>query len=390
MAGRRFVRVVDESDLQQRIARAAGDLQPLPKDDDWYGVYGKAHKVMLGPDDLPVPSLARTVLAVIGCRNLGRGEKLAWEYVFRFEGLRCALALQKFGLRFYVDSTDAANAAAAEALAKRFVAAMRKAQRVAEREWLRDLAEIQIRAGDVTVRNQQYRLRQLYEYFREGADLAFDGKGRIPARPPGGGFWLAREATEGFYNTVAMVAGYFSWLEHVMVLSLPFTDFDPESEPLKKFIADRWGLKFKRLWDVGSDSVAKGHYDSLHRVAEEYRNTYGHGGFDKPGATLHFHLPGVGAMPAVLSDISDSPEFNFVPVQADDLARVKSVFDAVDTWLKTRGAPYAMQWIESGYDVRFDKSFRSEASVAMQSPEDFEELLTVHGYFIDQAANMDW
>lgn len=53
--------------------------------------------------------------------------------------------------------------------------------------------------------------------------------------------------------------------------------------------------------------VAKNHYDGVHRVAEEYRKTYGHGGFDKPGAVIAFYLPGIGALPAVLSDIRDSP-----------------------------------------------------------------------------------
>jgi hypothetical protein len=70
--------------------------------------------------------------------------------------------------------------------------------------------------------------------------------------------------------------------------------------------------KYKRIFDVNADADAARFLSKLRAVSESYRNTYGHGGFDKFGATVAFHVPGVGAVPAVLSDIRTSPHFDFV------------------------------------------------------------------------------
>jgi hypothetical protein len=58
--------------------------------------------------------------------------------------------------------------------------------------------------------------------------------------------------------------------------------------------------------------------DRLHEVSETYRNTYGHGGFDKEGGSIYFHVPDVGALPARLTDVRDSPHFDVIPVGSLD------------------------------------------------------------------------
>jgi hypothetical protein len=69
----------------------------------------------------------------------------------------------------------------------------------------------------------------------------------------------------------------------------------------------RWRDKFKRVYDINADATAKRLHDRLHEVSETYRNTYGHGGFDKEGGAIYFHVPEVGALPARLTDVRDSP-----------------------------------------------------------------------------------
>ncbi|MFI2315612.1 hypothetical protein [Streptomyces sp. CB00072] len=378
--------------LRDYLSRIVQGLNPASADDPGFAMtIGRpAHRFSLETRRLPVPGIPRIALDLLGSRNLGHGEKLAWEYTFIVDGHSCALAHQKFGLRLYIDSRSLPSKGDAEALCERIVKMFEKAQKYLERHYLRAFAEEQIRQGRVTVRNQHRRLRDVYAYFREGAELSFAGQGRVDADLGNGWTLVAPKETEGFYNTVAMVSAYFSLLEHNLVLLLPFLGFDPSKGDLKSFIGDRWGVKFKRILPVGSNASAKAHFDALHRIAEEYRNTYGHGGFDKFGSSMLFHMEGVGALPAVLSDIRDSPHFAFIPVGMDDFEGIRETFDAFDDWVSDTAAPLAMKWIKGGLDVYYDDRFRAQVKEAMRSEDDFMAMLDYYGYLADQAANMDW
>jgi hypothetical protein len=141
---------------------------------------------------------------------------------------------------------------------------------------------------------------------------------------------------------------------------------------------------------VGADPIAKAHFDSLHGISEEVRNTYGHGGFDKKGATVYFHVERLGALPAVLSDVTESPHFSFLPVESHAYADICAVFDDVDRWLNESSRTCnAMTWIRSGLDIRFDPEFRAMLAVA-EAESDFDTFLEYHSDMDDQAANMDW
>ncbi|UXA11650.1 hypothetical protein KXD97_27330 [Mycobacterium sp. SMC-8] len=111
---------------------------------------------------------------------------------------------------------------------------------------LADVADRQIAEGNVTLQNQYQALRLTYEYFREGAQLALDGKGRIPEKAPGGGFWIAREEREAFYNIVAMCGAYFSVIEHVLVLSIPFfAEHNSKAIDVREVIKLSWADKYR-------------------------------------------------------------------------------------------------------------------------------------------------
>ncbi|OKI49316.1 hypothetical protein AMK17_38395 [Streptomyces sp. CB00072] len=103
-----------------------------------------------------------------------------------------------------------------------------------------------------------------------------------------------------------------------------------------------------------------------------------------------FHMEGVGALPAVLSDIRDSPHFAFIPVGMDDFEGIRETFDAFDDWVSDTAAPLAMKWIKGGLDVYYDDRFRAQVKEAMRSEDDFMAMLDYYGYLADQAANMDW
>jgi hypothetical protein len=367
------------------------------------------HRVPIEPRRVPVPSLYRYVLLeAVGGVDLPLDEKMAFDVGFRYENVPCTLALQKFGIRVYV-ATKVPDGKVRQ-FSDRLLGKLTKGVELLEKQVLRPLADQQLAEGNVTIANQRGFLRTTYEHFRDEARRAF---ATPPAKPPSPKRWWRRspswrrpspvaslglaelvggefrKSQIGAYNTLAAVNAYFSLLEHTLVLVLPFSGFDPSGGALATFIRDRWGEKLTKLFDVGKDPEASRHYNRLRDIAETFRNTYSHGGFDKEGAAVWVHFP-FGAIPARLSDVRDAPHFELFPVGEADLEEIVAAFEAVDEWLRQAHTEYGMHWAEAGLDVAYDAESRAEYAEAMASATEFEEFLERSAYRADAIANFEF
>jgi hypothetical protein len=381
---------------RERIERAmAGRFAAGSREQPWPGAWSGGAKLSVPPAELPVPGLARWLLHdFLGGPDLGHDEKIAWQVRFTFDGRQCALAFEKFGLRLYFSPDALDGEPALRGFADELLRRLKKAIRVAESEVFRSFAGQQMADGQVTVTNQYHQLRMMYEHFRAAAEnptlpvSADDADDDTGIDFSGWNRAIAVDRMR-FFNGVAMVNAYFSLLEHLIVLIWPFVNYQPGVDDLQRFVGDRWADKYKRLFDVNADRQAKTLYDRLRDAAEEYRNTYAHGAFDKMGGAFVIHFTG-GAMPAVLSDIRDHRLLGFSPLPEPDLASITALFDEVDDWLSTEAAPFGVRYAQAGYDVPFNESHIDEARAAMTSDIDFDEWLTNLGYAIDNLSNMDW
>jgi hypothetical protein len=346
--------------------------------------------------DLPVPALVQfTLVDVLNLDDWGRAEKTAFQIPFCYRGVRCMVAHQKFGLRLYVASEDEETA---RNLRAEIVGKLSRAIRIVERRLLRDYGETQVARGAITIVNQLHSLRGMYQHFREEAEATFVQRNEADDDPPQGLDAFLEQVNRGLaldrsgaYTALAAINAYFSYLEHALVLVLPFTDFDPARESITEFIGMRWRDKFRRVFDLNGDTTAKRMHDRLYDIAETYRNTYGHGGFDKAGGAIYFHVPTLGALPVRLTDVRESPHFDLVPIRPFDFHDICSVFDQVDELLRTNNVSrFGMRYAEAGLDVRYDEHARKRFVEAMESDQQFEELLDQHSYAQDMVANMDW
>lgn len=331
---------------------------------------------------------------LIGANKLGRAEKLAWEYPFSYNGRVCSLALMKFGLRLYLEEHDSANNAAD---AERIISKISAASRLLEKNILRSLVDGQVAENRIIVHNQMASLRGMYKYFRDLATAAYSGDGLLVKRFDQQhkdtvylkSFRSLPEQQEGFFATVAMITAYFSVLEHLFVFALAASDFDPLQDSLKEFIGLRLLEKYKRLFDVDSASEARRYYNRLHDVAEKWRNPYDHGGFDKAGGALSVSVPGLGAVPLMLSDVRSHPTFHFLPERETSFDEVTSLFDEIDAWLRRSHVGPGIAWAEEGLNISFEPEFLERMRQAVAAGE-FDEFLTRISYKDDQARNMDW
>jgi hypothetical protein len=354
-----------------------------------------AHKYLIEPGRLPVIGALHIIMrSLIGTYALGRAEKLAWEYVFVFRGRVCSLALEKFGLRLYLEPKDGTDEAAEQ---HAILSKLSAASRSLEKNLLRGVVAEGLTTSQLLVRNQAGSLREMYKYFRKLAESAYAGDGILARKfddkhqgelvTPSFRFMVERE--EGLYATVAMIVAYFSLLEHLLVFGLAATAFDPATGSIEEFIGDTLLDKFKAIFEIESDPAARNYYNRLHEVAEKWRNPYSHGGFDKAGGALSITVPGLGAIPVMLSDIRTHPAFHLLPDRENSFDEVTGLFDELDAWLRQGKIWSGIAWAESGLNISFGADFLNDMRQAVTAGE-FGEFLARVSYQVEQAENMDW
>lgn len=363
---------------------------PVPRDERDYDL--PSYVVTVPPREAPIPVLLRHALALIGIPHRGPGEKVAWWVTFTYKGHPCELAHQKFGLRLRVGGnlTEEQARGLLTEVAKRLVSAVKTVE-----DLLAETAGESLNAGSVTVVNQHRQLRRAYDYFRERAANPDVVEDVSESGTTASGTWSTFRsgknvmAMNAFHDLVAAISAFVSSLEHDLVLALPFLGFDPTADNLTKIIGDRWGEKWRR--SVGhTDPDAVRLRERLTEVVERWRNPYSHGGFEKGhGATVYLHTPGLGALPVGLSGIRDSPLFSFHAASGTDIVGALALFDEIDAYL-SNAIPHAMEWIESGLDVRFDAEFMAEVAHCIESGRSLEQLIDLHAYQQDRIANMDY
>jgi hypothetical protein len=270
-----------------------------------------------------------------------------------------------------------------------------KGLRIIERDVLQDFSKHQLSLGNITIPNIYHSLDGMYRYFRETAEHEFKTKTEHVHNGDGIEAIVNRmnlniiSTRKGFYNTVAMVDSFFSKTEHLFIMVLPFIDFDREKDNLLELIGSRWQDKYKRIFQIETDTTAKRFYDQLVNLKDNLRNTFVHGGFEKAGASLYFHFPNVGAIPTTLTKVKDSPHFNFFPVEENKFKDICTLFDQFEDWLKSGKLAQGIKYLQSGLGVPFDDGSISKFREAIGSDE-FDNLIERWSYLDDQHTNMDY
>jgi hypothetical protein len=355
-------------------------------------VYGLA-KIPFETSDLPLPFMVfLTFVALLGFGYYGKGEKLAWSIPLVYRKTPFMISHQKFGLQIAAIAVDSQVLDSAKQMLKQ----MKKGIRIADKLLTPVVAE-NVRLGEVSVVNKHYMMYDAYQYFRKLADQAFKHSLALQPGPPDFEKWVGQMnrrikwERKGFYYARAMLDAFYSWLEHVLILLLPFSDFDRTTENLEDILRSDWTAKYNRILKPDTDRNAKRAYNQLQEIKEKYRNPLTHGYFDKSGASLHAHMPVVGAIPVSLSEYKDSIHYSFFfPITEDTYSHICAVFDEVEDLLHETRFARPFRIIEAGLDVRFDDDGLKEYKLAVSSDKNTEEFIETMSRLADDYANMDW
>lgn len=346
--------------------------------------------------EFPVPDLVLFALRnVMSFASYGPGEKVRWTVYCRYQGVIVGFEMRKFGFTILLPEHS-------EIDVERLKRQLRKAVQLVEKA-LQPFAREQMQKGNVTLKNRYGDFERRYRFFRDLADNAYREANSLYAPSESGADFSdpAKELTDhfnrirkaeydGYFHSVAMVEAYFSRLEHQLVLMLAFVESNSLPLRLLDFIGMKWDMKLKRFIDVEQDKAAKKIYTELKHLKERIRNPFAHGGFEKDWASLYFHLPTIGALPACLSDVRDSMHFKFTPVESADHQEACRIFDQFDEYIRTGLLKKPQAMIESGIDVSFDQKSLESYSAAMKSETEMEDFIDAWHRLDDMHANMDY
>jgi len=331
------------------------------------------------PDGLPVPEIllfALTKLLPLEC--FGPFEKVRWMVPFEVDGAIYCFELRKFGLRFQCEPNNIDSPRTREVLGR-----ARALCAIAETYLSKTYAPQQLNEGNVTIVNLWSSLDFRYTFLRDQAKTVYG------PNPGSYAYFFEPSQVRGSALASAAIDAYFSRIEHLFVLALAFIGNTVEDRRVQVFLASSWTTKAKTLLPLASDPVGKLLYDKISEIRRMWRNPLAHGGLLAGGASLHFHVAGVGALPAMLTRTPEGvmAGFSLPSANFDEILGTLSEFD---DYLENGPLRYPMLWAKSGLDVFLDQKSRDKYRSSMKSEEEFQQLVIRSCLAWERHVNMDY
>ena len=377
----------------ERILGGFGDIHAdMPR--DWACHHPK-------PEDFPVPELLLILLRdVMGFDTAGPMDKIRWAVYFSVDGEPIRIELAKAGLRMCYGRHGAVKI-------DRVVGQLRSALGRLEK-LLAPLMKEAIHSGDATIVNRSYEFRDRYMFFREKAATPFARQAphQGDAEPKFGGVAEAvasiteifesfsaerRHKTIAFYNSVAMIDAYFSYLENRATLLRAFLGTPVEKGGLAQFMRARWDDKLTLISPDRHSGEFKGLLSRLRGVKEKIRNPFAHGGSENDGGSIFCHVTSVGAIPGNMSGFKGSARFQLIPVDTEDNASICQLFDEVDAYLCSGQLAIPSRLADGGINAAWDASSLAQyAELNVAALPDVERYIDLWNAEQDRHDNMEY
>ncbi|PFE87786.1 hypothetical protein [Bacillus thuringiensis] len=311
-------------------------------------------------------------------------EKVLWAVPFKYQGINFNFTVRKFGFRLISETDD-------ESIVKSLIKKINGALKIVDNLMSPVLKEI-VNKGDITFSNESALLRERYLYFKEKACTLYNQnecEGETTDKDGYTNYIKKIERNkEAFFYTQAMLDAYFSFQEHLMVLLLPFSDFDKNSESISSFIADTWTLKFTKVFKPSRKPEVMKYFDKLQSIKEQHRNKFAHGGFEKRDGSLLAKVDGIGYIPV---SMTQQNHFSLINKNEETFMEICQVIEQFETYLyQDNEWARAMRLIKSGMDILFDDESLSLYKNAIKSDENLEFFFRREAMLAERYADMDW
>jgi hypothetical protein len=332
---------------------------------------------------------------LLGYRNLGRFEKVAWSVPVDLDGTAFLIEHRKFGLGVFAHNPDVQ-----EQEARRIVQLIQKGVKVAK-PYFRWVADEAVHASQLNVVNNSRSLFERYVYFRDSFNsVAAEAEARktervvteektsygavTTTRYPA--FEILRNAR---WLALAAVDAFFAWTEHIFIHVAILKGKITTGDEVAQLAGAEWSIKFKAALDI-SDAATKEHFDRLLVIRRQLRNFMAHGAFGKGGEAFSFHSS-AGAVPVAFDHTVSKGTFSLTPELAFDNAEAVEMIEKFinHMWSGPEGPAqiYIQEW---GLPIILTMARDGTYKRAMSSNDDMSEFAEYLGRQMDDAANMDW
>ncbi len=322
-------------------------------------------------------------------RYYGRDEKVAWRIPIKYRGIPFVLTHEKFGfsIKTNYESEDITQKAIEAVLN------IKKAIPFIE-VLFEDFIRGEVNVGNVTIINQYQIIKERYTFFRVKAKQQFEKIKKIEKEDWSKANFKKRlkYQKEGENYATAMLDSYFSLIEHLFVLLLPFMKhLTVESIILEEFIGFNWKVKFSTIIPLTGTVEALKLYERIKKIKDDFRNPLTHGYFHRDGHSLLVHIPSLGAIPVTLTKENKSLNYRFLIIKSSSFDDICSCFDDFDKFLETEsGTKFGVQFIKTGLQIDYNKESNEIYKSVMTTDKEFKEFIAYKVMEETNADNMDW
>ncbi|MET3823891.1 hypothetical protein ACVK00_006877 [Burkholderia sp. PvR073] len=325
---------------------------------------------------------------LLGFKNLGQFDKVAWSVPVEYNGVTYLIDHRKMGLGIFAEKVEEKEEAIRE-----IVIRIQKAVKSAEPfyEWLADQA---LARSTVNVTNNSSELFDRYQFlvslFKEKTADAIVRAREFVDVPGGGkryvGGQLRREAR---WLALAAIDAFYSWTEHVFIHVAILLMRITTAAEITALAEAEWSKKYKAVFDLG-DKKAKQYFDRLTEIRYELRNFTAHGAFGKQGEAYSFHS-GAGAAPVFLPHKAGSRKYRMGAAIAFREEDALALIEEFITYLWSGGREPARMYLhDSELPVILTYAADGTYAAAMNSINSMDEFVEYEQARWDRAADMDF
>lgn len=336
------------------------------------------------------------LVELLGFRNLGKFEKLAWSVPIDYNGKAYLIEHRKFGIGVFVQDPEIDEPACAE-----IVKLINQGVKAAKPFFVW-LAEHAVSDSKLNVVNESRDLFSRYQYFlkmyqnihdeaerRSEEKIVEEHTGDSGTKWTTVSFPAYELQKQSQWIAQAAIDAFFSWTEHVFIHIAILTGKAKTGSGVKNLAKSYWNEKFDSALDRRDDRT-KELYEKLYTIKDQMRNFMAHGAFGKRGEAFRFHS-GAGAVPVLLAErqgvygvtIEGEVAFN----ESSALGTIEEFI--AHLWSGTR-KPARIYIQESGLPLLLTMACDATYLSAMRSTDEMEEFVRGLSRQFDDAANMDW
>lgn len=328
-------------------------------------------------------------------------EKVNWEIYFYYKGIPCAVMHKKFGFYTYVDNSldEKYGSEINTEIQKIILKGLSAAERVVREEAVKD-----IKLGKIIIENKYHELLRMYQFFKTSSKRKQhdDGKKimkmieenrekKLSAKELEQVVENVKKIMEGYskpdekirFNEEAAYIAFFSLLEHLCMLCLPFSS-SKYTNDVYSFSKLNWSDKFKEVFPLSEKDFKKS-YDAFANLARYRRNASAHGYLDKMHTSFAFYFePARHRIPVAIYDSEIITKWNNKETNFKEL---DDFISNIHIHALTRNR---MAYIDYPFDISFDKdSVKQYKKINRYTERGLKQFLNAESWRYTNALNMD-